>query len=81
MVDFKESMNLNLGKDQLELDGLMTGFMESSNDSLNISLNSKIDYLKYWNNEDVYFLINTEINSSLSNHLLNGYAENIECSY
>ena len=77
LVDFKQSMNINLGNDQLELDGLITGFMKSSSDSLNISLNSKIDYLKYWNIEDVYFLINTEINSSLSNHLLNGYSENL----
>ena len=28
LVDFKQSMNLNLGKDQLELDGLMTGIHE-----------------------------------------------------
>ncbi len=78
LVDFKQSMNLTLGKDQLELDGLMTGFMKSYSDSLNISLNSKIDYLKYWNNEDVYFLINAEINSSLSNNLFKGYSENLE---
>jgi len=77
LVDFKQSMNINLGNDQLELDGIITGFVKSSSDSLNILLNSKIDYVKYWNVEDVYFLINTEINSSLSNHLLNGYSENL----
>jgi len=77
LVDFKQSMNINLGSDQLELDGIITGFVKSSSDSLNILLNSKIDYVKYWNVEDVYFLINTEINSSLSNHLLNGYSENL----
>ena len=78
LVDFKQSLNLNLGEAQLELDGLMTGYIKSSSDSLDISLNSKINYLKYWNIEDVYFLINAEINSSLSNHLLNGYSENLE---
>ena len=78
LVDFKQSMNLSLGKDQLELDGLITGYMKSTNDSLNIELNSKIDYLKYWNDEDVYFLINSELNSRLSNHLLKGSSENLE---
>jgi len=77
LLDFKEAMNLDLGDAQLQLDGQMLGFMESSNDSLSFSLNSKIDYLKYWNDEDVYFLLNTNLICSVSNHMVDGYAGNI----
>ncbi|MBK7631005.1 MAG: hypothetical protein IPJ23_09985 [Ignavibacteriales bacterium] len=78
LLDFKESMNLTLGKDQLELDGQMNGFMKSSNDSLSISLISDFDYLKYWNDEALYFLINSKLNCKLSNHLITGYSGNLD---
>jgi len=80
LVDFKQIMNIKLGVYQLELDGQIDGNMESWNDSLIVSLNSKIDYVKYWNDEDVYFLINTNLSCNLSNHLLNGYEENLEAT-
>ena len=73
LLDFKEAMRLTVGKDQLELDGQMSGFMESSKDSLSITLNSVIDYLKYWNDKDVYFLLNTNLNCNIKNHLIDGY--------
>lgn len=78
LVDFKEAMNLTLGKNRIELDGKLDGNMESSNDSLTLSLNSKIDYMKYWSDKEVYFLVNTNLGCNLSNHLLNGYSENLE---
>jgi len=78
LLDFKEAMNLKLGNNQIELDGKLDGNLESSNDSLTLSLNSKIDYLKFWNDEDVYFLVNTNLDCNLSNHLLNGNSENLE---
>jgi len=77
LLDFKESMNLTLGKNQIELNGQMNGFMKSSNDSLSISLNSDFDYLKYLNENDFYFLINSNLNCKLSNHLINGYSGNL----
>jgi hypothetical protein len=80
LVDFKQSMNLNLGKDQLELDGLIDGYIKSSNDTLTVSLNSKIDYLKYWNTEDVIFLVNANLISVLSNHIVTGYSGNLSAN-
>lgn len=77
LLDFKESMNLTLGEGQLKLEGQIDGYMESSNDSLTVSLNSKIDYLKYLNNEDVIFLVNANLKSVLVNHLIDGYNGNI----
>ena len=77
LLDFKESLNLTLGKSQIELNGQMNGFMKSSNDSLSISLNSDFDYLKYLNENDFYFLINSKLNCKISNHLINGYSGNL----
>lgn len=73
LLDFKESMNINFGQNQVELDGQIDGFMKSVDDSLTISLNTNFDYLKFWNDEDIYFLVNSNLNGSLSNHLINGY--------
>jgi hypothetical protein len=77
LLDFKQFMNLNLGQHQLELDGLISGNMESLNDSFIVSLNSKLDYLKYWNERDVFFLVNTNLDCNLSNHLLNKNMNNL----
>lgn len=80
LLDFKESMNIKIGQNQLELDGQIDGYIKSIEDSLTISLNTKFDYLKFWNDNDVYFLINSEIIGSLSNHLLTGYSGEISSS-
>jgi hypothetical protein len=77
LLDFKQFMNLNLGQHQLELDGMISGNMESLNDSFIVSLNSKLDYLKYWNDRDVFFLVNTNFDCNLSNQLLNTHTDNL----
>ena len=65
LLDFKESMNINFGQNQVELDGQIDGFMKSVDDSLTISLNTNFDYLNLWNDEDIYFLVNSNLNESL----------------
>ena len=77
LLDFKESMNLTLGNNQIELDGQLNGSMKSSNDSLSFLLYADMDYLKYWNDVDVYFLTNSNLFCSLSNHLINGDSGNL----
>lgn len=80
LLDFKESMKINIGKDQIELDGLMNGIIKSENDSLAIAMAAQLDYLKYWNDEDVYFLFNSKLDCRLANHLVNGYSGMIAAS-
>ncbi|HCY75667.1 MAG TPA: hypothetical protein DHV28_07070 [Ignavibacteriales bacterium] len=77
LLDFKQNINLIFGKSQIELDGQATGFIKSNDDSLSITLNSDFDYLKYWNDKDVLFLINSQLNGLLSNHLINGNSGNL----
>lgn len=78
LLDFKQNINLIFGKSQIEIDGQATGLIKSSDDSLSITLKSDFDYLKYWDDTNIYFLINSELNGSLSNHLLNGGSGNLD---
>jgi len=71
LLDFKEQMVIDVNNHQLELDGLLSGNLKSFKDSLAIILNSNIDYLKYWNDKDVMFLVNAELKSNISNALTN----------
>ena len=80
LLDFKEALKINLGKDQIELDGLIRGLIKSESDSLELSLLAQFKYLKYWNDKDVFYLINSELNSRLSNHLMNDHDENLNAS-
>ncbi|MDP2364253.1 MAG: hypothetical protein Q8M94_10865, partial [Ignavibacteria bacterium] len=80
LLDFKESMNINIGKDQLEIDGLMSGLMKSKNDSLVVTLIAQFDYFKYWDDENVFFLVNSKLNTNLSNNLVDGYGGNLSAS-
>ena len=73
LLDFKESMKINVGESILEIDGLMNGNVKSEYDSIAITLLAQFDYLKFWNDKDVYFLINSKLNTYISNHLIDGY--------
>jgi hypothetical protein len=81
LVDFKEQMIIDISDHQLELDGLLSGIIKSKNDSLIVTLNSNIDYVKYWNDKDVLFLINAKINSKISNRLINNNDGNINANF
>ena len=76
LLDFKESLTLNLGKYNMQIDGQMQGNIESVKDSLSFNLNSDFKYLKFWSSEQVFFVVNTSLGCSLQNHLSNGFKEN-----
>ena len=69
LVDLKnfELISLFLGNNQLEVDGEISGEIKNDKDSFQISLNSRLDYLKYWGSEGVYFLSNSNLNFDLRN--------------
>lgn len=73
LLDFKEALSLSLGKDQLQLDGDMKGNMNSIDDSLSLNIIANFNYLKFWNQEKVFFIVNTNLSGNLTNHLINGY--------
>ncbi|MDY0083274.1 MAG: hypothetical protein RBR74_08850, partial [Ignavibacteriaceae bacterium] len=67
LLDFKESVKIAFGNNTLELDGLVSGKMSSKNEQLSLDLDSDFGYLKFWNNSDVYYLINTSLDFILTN--------------
>lgn len=76
LLDFKESIVLNLGKFNLQIDGQMQGNIKSKQDSLSFTLNSDFNYLKFWNNKEVFFVVNAGLDCTLGNHLIYGYQGN-----
>lgn len=78
LLDFKESLTLDLGKDKLQIDGQMQGSIKSIKDSLSLILKSDFKYLKYWNDKSVFFVVNTNFGCVLNNHLINNYKGNLK---
>ncbi len=68
-VEFKDFSLLTvfLGNNQLELDGDINGEITNSRDSLYITYNANLDYVKYWGANDVFFLSKLNLNLLLSN--------------
>lgn len=69
LLDFKESVEISLGENYLELDGLISGNMSNKDEQLAIEMDSDFEYLKFWNDVDVYFLIDASVDFNLENDL------------
>ena len=81
LLDFKESLTLNLGNYNLQIDGQMQGNMKSIEDSLSVLLNSNFKYLKFWSLNQVFFVINSNLGFNLQNHLSNGFQGNTKANF
>ncbi len=69
LIDLKnfELISLFLGKNHLEVDGDISGEIKNDRDSIQISLDSRLNYVKYWGSEGVYFLSNSNLDFNLKN--------------
>lgn len=69
LIDFKnfELISLLLGSNQLEVDGELSGEIKNSRDSVQISLKSKLNYVKFWGKQEVFFLSNLNLDFDLKN--------------
>jgi hypothetical protein len=69
LVDLKnfELISLFLGNKQLEVDGELSGEIRNSKDSISLTLNSRLDYIKFWGSGKVFFLSNFSLNFNLAN--------------
>ncbi len=70
-VEFKnlDLLSLFLGKNRLNLDGDMKGELKDVNGDIYVSLNSNLDYLKFWGPQNVFFISGMNLNFSLSNNI------------
>jgi len=59
-----ELLSLFLGNSEIEVDGELSGKIITSNDSISVVLNTKIDQMKYWDGTDLFYL--SDFNLSLT---------------
>jgi hypothetical protein len=66
LIEFKDFalLSLFMGHAQIEINGEMSGELRDTKDSTYLSYNTAIDYIKYHNKDDVFFLskLNLDIN-------------------
>ncbi len=69
LIDFKnfELISLLLGSNQLEVDGELSGEIKNTKDSVQLTLKSRLDYIKFWGKKEVFFLSNLKLNFNLKN--------------
>ena len=69
LIDLKnfELISLLMGSNQLEVDGELNGEINNNNDSVQLSLKSRLDYVKFWGKEEVFFLSHLNLNFNLKN--------------
>jgi hypothetical protein len=69
LVELKDFdlLSFFLGKNQLEIDGEVSGTLRSSADSVYLIFNSTLDYIKYWGEENVFFLSNLNMGLDVAN--------------
>lgn len=69
LVEFKDFalLSLFLGHAQIEINGEMSGELKNTKDSIYFSYNTAIDYIKYHNNNDVFFLSKLNLDLNVEN--------------
>ena len=69
LIDLKnfELISLLLGSNQLEVDGELSGEIKNSKDSVRLSLKSRLDYVKFWDKQEVFFLSHLNLDFNLKN--------------
>ncbi len=66
LKDF-ELISSFLGGYNLEIDAEIGGKFNNTSDSVLFNFNTEIDYVKFWNDEEAYFITNMELNLDVSN--------------
>ena len=51
-----ELLSLFLGNSEIEVDGEISGRIFAANDSVSVTLDTKIEQMRYWNGRDLYYL-------------------------
>ncbi len=80
LVDFKDFLTFKLNSSVIEIDGSITGKILAMEDSVAFTSRIDINYFKYWNNVDLFFLTKTRLDIDLSNKIKNGKFENFSAN-
>ena len=70
-VEFKnfDLISSFLKNNHLSVSGSLSGEIKNNSDTLNLSLNSSFDYIKYWNDQNVFFTTGLNFNTTIKNSL------------
>jgi hypothetical protein len=82
LIEFKDFslLSLFLGHAQIEINGEMSGELKNTKDNIYFSYNTAIDYIKYRNKDDIFFLSNLDLGLSLENGYQDEKFENLLAS-
>lgn len=80
LVDLKDFGIISsfLENKKLEIDGDLSGKLIYDNDSIFVTLNSNLNYVKYWGNSNVYFLSKMNLDLGFANSLLAGSTDDVD---
>ena len=69
-IEFKDFalLSLLIGNNQLEIDGYVNGEIKNDNNNLSIALNTEMKYLKFWGEDNVFFLSNLDVDFNVENN-------------
>ncbi len=62
-------LSLFLGKTQFNIDGDLGGEFKNDGDNISVAFKTNLNYLKYWNANDVFFLSNFGLDLKLNNNV------------
>jgi|GEM_PF-474500 len=71
LIDLKDLhlVSLFMGDKKIDVEGEMSGEINNRGDSLQVSLNTAVDYIKFWNKEEVYLVSNLNLDMAVANGL------------
>jgi hypothetical protein len=75
LVDFKDFLTIKFNSSEIEIDGSITGQILALEDSIVLSSTLEINYFKYWNNVDLFFLTKTRLDFNIWNKIKDGTLE------
>ena len=75
LVDFKDFLTIRFNNSEIEIDGSINGTILAREDSIAFSSTVEINYFKYWDNIDLYFLTKTRLDFNLWNKIEAGVLE------
>lgn len=78
-MEFKDFnlLSLFLESNQFSIDGDVSGEFKNNGNDIFVSVNTNLNYLKYWGESNVFFLSNFALNLNLSNNVNSSSLNNI----
>jgi hypothetical protein len=80
LVDFKDFLTIRFNNSEVEIDGSISGQIFADEDSIDFNSTLDINYFKYWDNVNLFFLTRTVFDIDLWNKIEDGFIEDLSAS-